>query len=175
MIITRGLHEYEVQRNDVTKISITLLRAVGWLSRGDLKTRKNHAGPYIPTPEAQCLGKYRYRYSFHILKEGSAEEMFENSKKFLLDPVLMPASKLPENVFPHFTAEKGVFLSALKISHKRNGIIIRFFNPTDKKKKLSFERDVEVVNMAEEPIGVKSKEIVMKPGEIVTVKFPLGG
>jgi len=175
MITTRGLHEYEVQKSGTTKISITLLRAIGWLSRGDLKTRKNHAGPYIPAPEAQCLGKYRYRYSFHILKEGSAEEMFENSKKFLLDPVLMPSSKLPENAFPRFIAEEGVFLSTLKISHKRDGIIIRFFNPTDEKKKLSFERDVEVVNMAEEPLGVKARDITMKPGEIVTVKFPLGG
>lgn len=175
MITTRGLHEYEVQRNDVTKISITLLRAVGWLSRGDLTTRRDHAGPYIPTPEAQCLGKFKYRYSFHILKEGSPEEIYENSRKFLLDPVLIPTSKLLRNGFPNFTADKGIFLSALKIAHKRNGIIIRFFNPTNEEKKISFEKNVELVNMAEEPLKIEIKDIIMKPGEIVTVKIPLKG
>jgi len=92
-----------------------------------------------------------------------------------LDPVLMPASKLPRKVFPHFVADEGIFLSALKLSHKRDGIIIRFFNPANSEKKISFEERVEVVNMAEEPLGMTAKDITMKPGEVVTVKLPLGG
>ncbi|MGH2378403.1 MAG: phosphatase PAP2 family protein [Candidatus Limnocylindria bacterium] len=56
-----GLREYTVLRDGGT-IGITLLRAVGWLSRGDLRERRGHAGPEIETPTAQCIGPQRFRY-----------------------------------------------------------------------------------------------------------------
>ncbi|MDE3103401.1 MAG: hypothetical protein KGJ98_14365, partial [Chloroflexota bacterium] len=56
-----GLRDYAVLR-DGAAISITLLRSVGWLSRGDLPERKIHAGPALETPTAQCLGLQRFRY-----------------------------------------------------------------------------------------------------------------
>jgi alpha-mannosidase len=55
-----GLHEIE---NRDGAILLTLLRAVGFMSRGDLTTRPGHAGYHIPTPEAQGLGVQRFRYS----------------------------------------------------------------------------------------------------------------
>ncbi len=64
-VVVFGLPEYEVMSvDDGTAIAITLLRAVGWLSREDLLTRRaGNAGPKIPTPEAQCLGTYTFRYA----------------------------------------------------------------------------------------------------------------
>ena len=56
-----GLREYAVLHDGRT-IAITLLRAVGWLSRGDLPERKGHAGPALTTPSAQCIGVREYRY-----------------------------------------------------------------------------------------------------------------
>ena len=56
-----GLREYAVLHDGRT-IAITLLRAVGWLSRGDLSERKGHAGPALATPSAQCIGEREYRY-----------------------------------------------------------------------------------------------------------------
>jgi membrane-associated phospholipid phosphatase len=56
-----GLREYAVLHDGRT-IAITLLRAVGWLSRGDLPERKGHAGPALATPSAQCIGVREYRY-----------------------------------------------------------------------------------------------------------------
>lgn len=45
-------------------LSLTLLRAVGWLSRDDLDTRRNsNAGPTLHTPGAQCLGEHRFQYA----------------------------------------------------------------------------------------------------------------
>ncbi len=59
-----GLPEYEVLRtNGGAVIALTLLRSVGWLSRGDLITRPGNAGPKLPTPEAQCLGQHTFRYA----------------------------------------------------------------------------------------------------------------
>lgn len=60
-ILNRGLPSVEVTEDGT--IALTLLRAVGWLSRDDLWVRRIAAGPLVPTPGAQCPGPYRYRYA----------------------------------------------------------------------------------------------------------------
>jgi len=42
-----------------TSLAVTLLRAVGFLSRGDLALRRGHAGPPFETPGAQVPGSHR--------------------------------------------------------------------------------------------------------------------
>ncbi len=66
-VITHGLHEYELLTSPGPELVLTLLRAMGWLSRDDLAYRIGHAGPALPTPSAQVLGPHRFRYSlfFH--------------------------------------------------------------------------------------------------------------
>ncbi len=49
-----GFFEYEWTPSG--DLLVTLLRAVGELSRSDLRTRPGHAGWPTPTPDAQCLG-----------------------------------------------------------------------------------------------------------------------
>ncbi len=58
---TRGLGVFlpgffEAEWTEDGEIGVTVLRAVGQLSRGDLTARPGHAGWPTPTPEAQCLG-----------------------------------------------------------------------------------------------------------------------
>lgn len=65
-LITDGLHEYEVLPGPEAEVALTLLRAVGWLSRDDLSTRTGHAGPELETPGAQVLGQHRFRYSLYF-------------------------------------------------------------------------------------------------------------
>jgi hypothetical protein len=49
-----GFFEYEwTPKGDLL---VTVLRCIGELSRGDLRTRPGHAGWPTPTPAAQCLG-----------------------------------------------------------------------------------------------------------------------
>jgi alpha-mannosidase/mannosylglycerate hydrolase len=57
-----GIRDYAVLRDGAT-IAVTLLRCVGWLSRGDLRERRGHAGPALETPSAQCIGPQRFRYT----------------------------------------------------------------------------------------------------------------
>ena len=65
-VLNKGLPEIQATRNadgEVT-LSLTLLRAVGWLSRDDFETRRyQNAGPTLYTPEAQCLGEHRFEYA----------------------------------------------------------------------------------------------------------------
>jgi alpha-mannosidase len=66
-LIAHGLHEYEVLLGTPQELALALLRSVGWLSRGDLVTRTEQAGPEMETPGAQVPGGHRFRYSlfFH--------------------------------------------------------------------------------------------------------------
>ena len=60
-VVSDGLGEYEAR--DDGSIAITLVRAVGALSRRDLPGRPGHAGWPVPTPGAQCIGPYRARFA----------------------------------------------------------------------------------------------------------------
>lgn len=59
-----GLHE--VERASDGAILLTLFRAVGFMSRGDLSTRPGHAGYHVATPDAQGLGRLRFRYALAV-------------------------------------------------------------------------------------------------------------
>lgn len=56
-----GLPEYGV---DGEEVSFTILRAISMLSRKRLLTRGGGAGPYMPTPEGNCLGLNTASYAW---------------------------------------------------------------------------------------------------------------
>ena len=64
--------EYEVV-GDGRELALTLLRATGWISRADHPLRAEPAGPVIPTPQAQCLGRVTTRLAVYPY-EGGWEE-----------------------------------------------------------------------------------------------------
>jgi hypothetical protein len=88
-----GTREYTVLRDGGT-IGITLIRAVGWLSRGDLRERRGHAGPELETPTAQCIGPQRFRYCVvpllpqaNIGKHWSFGRAMNSVREFLSPPL----------------------------------------------------------------------------------------
>ena len=80
-----GLRDYAVHGGGAT-IAVTLLRAVGWLSRGDLPERRGHAGPELETPSAQCPGEQRFRYCVVPLSGGRGLAAAERSVREFLSP-----------------------------------------------------------------------------------------
>ncbi len=63
-MISRGIYEAEVRADAAgSTILLTLIRAVGWLSRSDLATRRGGAGPELETPGAQELGEHRFEFA----------------------------------------------------------------------------------------------------------------
>ena len=65
-----GPFEYELVDG---AIAVTLLRCVGWLSRGDLHNRRGHAGPGIATPAAQMRGEFAFEVGV-MRQEGDWED-----------------------------------------------------------------------------------------------------
>jgi mannosylglycerate hydrolase len=62
-VANRGLPEASILDDGTGTIALTLLRGVGYLSRGDLLSRIEGAGPVMPTPDAQMIGPFAAEYS----------------------------------------------------------------------------------------------------------------
>ncbi|HZD80390.1 MAG TPA: hypothetical protein VE646_10175 [Actinomycetota bacterium] len=83
-----GVFEYEAADRELV---ITLLRCVGTISRSYLATRSFAAGPEVPTPEAQMLG--RTGFALALQADASLEGVLEAWERFALPLVLAPAAE----------------------------------------------------------------------------------
>jgi mannosylglycerate hydrolase len=125
-VVAPGLNEAEVTPDGV--IAITLLRSVGWLSRMDLHSRPNHAGPGMPTPGAQCVRTTEASLS---LLDGLDARAARDAELGLL-AVAAGADPLAQEGEPLLTIDPpAVVLSALKPSERDDGFVLRVLNPTD--------------------------------------------
>ena len=185
-VINRGLPEYEVTEEGT--IFVTLLRGVGWLSRNDLRTRKGHAGPPYPVPEAQCLGRHRFELALYTY-QGTWEEagLLEAAQAFRAPPIGVQLDSeekgsLPSELGFLSLRPEGLVLSAFKVAEDGRGIVVRVYNPTSRtiSGQISFWRpplEAEWTRLDESPlekINLSSGAIiplVVKSGEIKTIKL----
>jgi mannosylglycerate hydrolase len=134
---SEGLPEHAVEKSDHGEIlALTLLRSVGWLSRQDIKTRPGHGGPAIETPDAQCPGRYSFRYALFPFRgdiPGSsimeAVQQFDASASAQQVPGTMsgyPGTLSFFELQPDFLQ-----MSALKKSEDDLFVVLRFYNPRD--------------------------------------------
>lgn len=154
-VMTRGLPEYEaIPTRQGLSVAITLLRAVGWLSREDLATRPGGAGPGIATPEAQVLGRHRFEYAVQLFS--NLEELLVGAEHYHHPPVGLRADTrlglLPEELEAFARGGGGlaeqrrdlplqmswlqaepaeIGVSALKRSDDGTAVVLRLWNPFD--------------------------------------------
>ncbi len=123
-----GLREYAVLGDGAT-IAVTLLRAVGWLSRADLPERPGHAGPAIETPSAQCPGEQVLRYCVvPLFGEASVLEAAGEIDAFL-SPVRLVRGDGVERSWLRVDADGAVRLSALRAAAD-GSLVLRLVNPS---------------------------------------------
>ncbi|MBN1661151.1 MAG: hypothetical protein JXA93_22355 [Anaerolineae bacterium] len=157
-VLNRGLAEYEVMRErEGVTVAITLLRCVGDLSRGDLLARPGHAGPPLPTPEAQCPGVHRFEYALlphtadwrtiyreacawrapAIAKRGTEVEGMVVSEADLAEWGLERVKMKPLDLGGDLPGQCSFLalepaplaLSAVKASEDGEGVVVRIYNP----------------------------------------------
>lgn len=134
LIANRGLPEVAVLPNSEGghEIALTLLRCVGWLSREDLSTRKGHAGPDLPTPGAQMLGKYGFDYA--ILPHSADEAITAYHQAYAFNaPLRSAVTSLHNGPLPATGAMIEVtppefVISSIKTSEDGSGWIVRGYN-----------------------------------------------
>lgn len=183
-IANKGLPEYELLQDGKGTVALTILRAVGWLSREDTLVRIGGAGPQTPTPDAQSIGKNSVEYS--IIPDTGSDETCKTAHDFLT-PLYGSITdkhqgKLPvEQGFLEVDGPHSLVLSALKKAEKSDAVMLRFWNASKEKitTAIRFKHrpsHVEIVDLSEVPTGKELEisedgKITLKaaPAEIVTI------
>jgi len=115
--------------HDGRTIAITLLRAVGFLSRGDLPERKGHAGPALVTPSAQCIGERAYRYCVVPLGAEMTLPRAAREIREWLSPPWSGQGDAASHSFYSVEGDVAVQPSALRAGPD-GAIVARVFNPS---------------------------------------------
>ena len=144
-------------------VAVTLLRSVGWLSRGDLTTRNGHAGPMLATPGGQGLGMQTAHYAIlpHAGDWQSEGAVLREAQAFEAPLRALPAEQrdgdLPASwSFVHVTPD-AVAISAIKRAESGDGLIVRLYNPGEQPQETALTfgaplADVREVRLDEEPL-----------------------
>lgn len=138
-LLNRGLPEYEVLLPEGERgvvVALTLLRCVGWLSRGDLSNRRGPAGPILPTPEAQMEGEWSFDYALFPYVgswAANAAQIQQQGDAFNTGVLCASAgvqSGLLESNWSFVRLEPtSLVLSAVKRAEDGSGLILRWYNP----------------------------------------------
>jgi mannosylglycerate hydrolase len=198
-IANRGLSEGSVLDDGEGTVTLTLLRAVGYLSRGDLLTRIEGAGPVMPTPDAQLPGYFEAEYSV-IPHAGSwrdaaahrAAHAF-NSELLTVDlpgarPMTDPWRRDPvpgEGHLPPRLAlvavDGEVEVTAVKRAERRDELVVRCLNQGDEDRVVRLRpyrmpAGASRLDLAEEPgqelaLDDGVVELTVRPWELATVGF----
>jgi alpha-mannosidase len=134
-VIADGLTEYEVLDDGTPQLAITLLRAVGALSRDDLSTRPHgHAGPGLATPGAQCLGTHTFRLAAaSVAGEVDPRALYATAARVLTPPrawTQAASGGRRASSMSVVQIQGDVVLSACKRADDREALVLRYFNPS---------------------------------------------
>jgi hypothetical protein len=134
-LFSDGLAEYESRADG--SLLVTLVRAVGELSRNDLAERPGHAGWPSPTPEAQCLRPFEgdFAVMLHGPLVASTIDMIERAADDVLSPLtgtsLRSALTIPAPVTGVELRGTGLAFSAIKESEDGEWLVLRCVNLGD--------------------------------------------
>jgi len=188
-IANRGLPEYSCTPDGV--LAVTLLRAVGWLSRPDLASRAGDAGPSLAVPEAQVLGPVEARYSVIPHRgsweaAGSLREAHAFNAELLAVPVRpqgrppperdqVPASLPPEGVLVEVSGQ--VLVTAVKRAEDSERLLVRVLNAGSAPvragvRPLRPARAVHLVDLRETDLAeLAEPESELRPWQLATFAF----
>jgi alpha-mannosidase len=183
-IMSRGIYETEARRDATgTTILLTLLRCVGWLSRGDLTMRRGDAGPEFETPDAQEIGPHRFQFAVTTWRGSYADAgVVQLSQAYAYPPRVFQARSSLDVSQQRLCAcdNPRVAFSTARATERRRGYIARAFSASEASETARFSfgsgRKARLVDLAGRPLeGVKLKrrrdgsvEITLRPFQIVT-------
>lgn len=175
-LITEGLVEYGIDGN---QLYLTLLRSIGTLSKGQISTRGLAAGPQIPTPEAQCLGKQTARYALYITEE--PKDLFRQADFFMGNTVSQQGFSeidlLKSNQILG-VENSNIYIYSVKSPFDKNkkGIVLRMVNLSKEQQIINLSsivnKSIYELNSLEEKGSERNfidSEIVFKPYELKTL------
>jgi alpha-mannosidase len=174
-LLTKGLPEYELRLvANRAQLCLTLLRCVGVLSKpaGALATRPRSAGPQLPTPEGQCLGRHEVEYAL-VPRADLLDDvaLLRESQDYRCGFLTMPA---PVHFDPALALDGELLFSCLKGAEDGDGLILRCFNPTETAACARIVGDVAVSSTRLDETGeqpLADGRVQLRAGEVGTFRL----
>jgi alpha-mannosidase len=168
-------------------VLVTLIRAMGQLSRDDLPTREGHAGWPIAVPDAQCLGLERLQFGVTLTSADPSPATLARDWEDLFLPtravwVRQSLGLAPVKGGLELRGDDLVF-SAFKPSADGRSVILRCFNPGDRPaagvvafdapvgavvRVTADEREAEPASLA---ANRRQVSLALAPGEILSLRI----
>jgi len=180
-VANRGCTEVEAvpEADGSTSLALTLLRAVGWLSRGDLALRPGHAGPPLATPGAQVPGAHRIEISLRAHPDGDAVRMAE-AHRFAFPPLIFAAAgpnaaPLGDGARLLEVDDPAVVVSAVE-PRPDSAPIIRLYNASSEARRVRIRhhfpaaRGLECVDLNGRPLPVSGAAAGDLTGEMLSLR-----
>jgi hypothetical protein len=164
-VYSDGLAEHEAMPSG--DVAVTLVRAVGDLSRNDLPERPGHAGWPVPTPEAQMLGQFAAELA--LFPHGPRSATMVDTIERTADDVLLPlVGTTLRSAIADYAATPGLELegdglafSTAKESEDGEWLVLRCVNVTEKPTRGTWHlpfvpREATLARLDETPLGALS-------------------
>jgi len=175
--MAKGIYSYTTHStNSLEKaVSLILLRSVSWLSRENVKGRIGDAGPVMYTPGAEVKRKMKIEAAFCL----SDKDNFLKYKNSFINPPLLfykhrnnsYSENQPVVVHKFYSSvDENIEFVNMKPSIDKEGISLRFFNPSHKKKKIKLTQKSIKTDLLENEL--EEFDGTIKPKEILTLKIP---
>lgn len=184
-ILTKGLYEYEVIKDNV--VAITLFRAVDRIAKENLLTREGDAGPNIFTPEAECLREMVFEYA--VIPHDCNIDLINYHALYNSPLIIVETDRHRGTIKKDLgfieLLDKNVKVTSIKPSEDGQGLIIRFVNLDENEKEISIRtllnaKKASKVTLIEdeiESLQINNGGITInvKPKEITTIKIVYEG
>lgn len=151
-VLTNSTREYEIVGDKFDTIAITLFRSIGTLGKENLIRRPGRpSGIKLPTPDSQMIGKLELDFALTIYKGSTIKSAVARIAKEYTTGI-QTYNKIPFNAMKlnasdidtpaSFSLLKEVnentVLSTLKKAEHEDGLVLRFYNPSNQELEGSF-------------------------------------
>lgn len=182
-VLNRGLPEYQLYACQERTLALTLLRCVGRLSGG------GDAPGADPTPEAQCLGTYTFRYAVAPHRGFWIDSLIWRQAHAFTTPLWAVQVDNQDGPLPCAASfvqlePPELVLSAVKRAEEDSRMVLRFFNISHEAVSGSVAvrgmRKAWLANLNEEqmeelPVADETVVLDVRPKQIVTLLVSLEG
>ena len=172
-LMNKGLPEIELAEG--TRLALTLLRSIGYLSRSDYPERPMHAGPFLETPGAQEMYQtYNFDYSLLIHDNKMPISMTSDiAESFSLQArsiVFQDASAMNEITNPIVNlSNPWIRISSLRV--KENKIYVTLYNLDTVAQKTEIQLNKKITSFNSIEIDGVIKEKIPIKGNSLNVSF----